>query len=241
MSINAFRLEMRQWQEEHPLFQSTHPFWRDCFRGRLALDDIRRWGFDVYPFVRDFPRAYIHCASKCDSIATLTFICETIYEETGCGKESEAHSNLFKRFLNSIGPTEEEILGTTMTPAGRAPWEYVGRIAREGTFLEGLAAVGLGVERPLPTFFPMVAKAMMKHYDASEHAVEFFSIHSVADVKHSQIAARIISDLAVTPAQQARVKEIVFHLWDLQKAHLDWLSQHSRPRQGAALAAEVAR
>ncbi len=190
----------------------------------------------MYPFVRDFPRFYLHVATKCDSVPALTFLSETIFEETGCGKESEAHSNLFKRFLGGIGLSEETILSTPMTPAGKAIWEFVGDTARQGTFLEGLAAVGLGVERPLPSFFPMVARALIRHYGASDHSVEFFSIHSVADVKHSQLAARLVADQAPTPALQKRTREIVFHIWDLQKAHLDELyaSAESRLSSGAS-------
>lgn len=58
-TIQPFRQELRLLQAEHPLFQSTHPFWRDCFRGRLELPDVQGWALDVYPVIRDFARLYV--------------------------------------------------------------------------------------------------------------------------------------------------------------------------------------
>lgn len=230
-----FRQELRQLSHQHPLFQRTHPFWRDCFRGRLPVAALRCWAIDIYPFVRDFPWQYLHVAIKCRSVPALTGLCETIYEETGCGQVKLAHSELFKRYLFALGLQETDAHNEPQTASGKHFWELVTEISREGTFVESLACVGLGVERPLPKFFPMVAKALERHYGLSEEAVEFFSIHSVADVKHSQLAARLVAEAATTTAIQSRVKEIVLSVWDRQLAHLDELyAQHGNSRVDTA-------
>lgn len=222
-AISPFRQELRRFQEQHPLFQRTHPFWRDCFRGRYEVTAIRRWALDVYPVIRDFSQLYVRVAGKCEDETTLTFLADTIYEETGCGVASESHPTLFRGFLSSLGVPECEIPASAGTKAGREFFDYAWGMARDGSFLEGLTCLGLGIERPLPTFFEMIARSFQKQFGLDTSAVKFFAVHTIADVKHSQLAARIVSELAETREQQDRVREVLAGLWDLQKQQLDEL------------------
>lgn len=212
------------------MFQTIHPFWSACFRGKLSVYDVRHWAMDVYPVIRDFTKFYVNVAAKCDSERTMTFLAETIFEESGSGVESESHPTLFRQFLLALGARESEIPLTSRTDAGKAFWDFSSDIAYHGTFLEGLALVGIGIERPLPNFFQMIARSFQRHFGLSDSDVKFFAVHTIADVKHSQIASRIVSELADTPAAQARVREVVFHLWDLQKQQLDELHRLSHVR-----------
>jgi pyrroloquinoline quinone (PQQ) biosynthesis protein C len=221
------------------LFQSMHPFWRDCFRGRLEIADIRRWALDVYLVVRDFSWLYVQVASKCEAESTLTFLAETIFEETGSGVEAESHPTLFRGFLKALGVPENEIRESSETKAGRDILDHSWRMARHGSFLEGLTCLGLGIERPLPAFFQMIARSFQKHFGLEASALKFFEIHTIADVKHSQVAARIVSELAQTREQQARVREVLIELWDLQKRQLDELHQRCRHIQPRAIFVEA--
>jgi len=222
MKNDSFTSGLRTFVQAHPLFRKSHPFWRDCFRGSQSIERIQRWTVDVHPFIRDFPLFYLHVATKGTQGPALTHICETIYEETGSGNPAASHLMLFERFMGAV-KTPLPTVEAAASPAARAICEYTWDIARRGDFLEGVALLGLGVERPLTRLFPLAAKAFERRYDLSAEAVEFFSTHGVADYKHSQIAARIVDSLAVTPAQQARVREILHGLWDRQKQHLDSL------------------
>lgn len=238
-SLPPFRRELLRIQQSHPLFQATHPFWRDCFRGRLRREDIQQWALDVYPVIRDFSRLYLHVAAKCSDERTLTFLAETIFEETGSGSEPDSHPTLFRNFMASLGIAPETIREHPATPAGRDFHDFAWATVRDSSFLAGLALVGLGIERPLPTFFAMIARAFQRDYGLTDEAVRFFAVHTVADVKHSQIAARIVSELATTPAQQEEVRHVLHHLWDLQQAQLDQLlagrTEHLVPRMAAEL------
>ena len=233
--IQPFRETLRRFQDQHPLFQGIHPFWRDCFYGRLSTADLRAWALDVYPIVRDFPRIYTHVAAKCESERTMTFLAETIYEETGSGVESESHPTLFRNLLRGLDVPEDEILPISPNEAGRAVWEFCWDTARNDSFLAGLTVVGIGIERPLPNLFQLLARAFRRHYVRDADAVKFFAVHTVADVKHSQIAARVISGLAQSAAAQSRVREVLFQLWDLQKRQLDELYRASQCRPNGEL------
>jgi len=226
--MNTFRREIRLFQDQHPLFQCMHPFWRDCFRARLDIADIRRWALDVYPLIRDFSRLYVCVASKCEAERTLTFLAETIFEETGSGVEAESHPTLFRGFLKALGVSENEIRESSETRAGRELCDHSWRLVGDGTFLDGLTYLGLGIERPLPTFFQMIARSFQKHYGLEVADVKYFEVHTVADVKHSQLAARIVAELAQSETQQARVRDVLVGLWDLQKRQLDELYQQCR-------------
>jgi pyrroloquinoline quinone (PQQ) biosynthesis protein C len=219
--LTPFREKLRHVQSQHPLFQRPHPFWRDCFQGRLAVADLGAWGLDVYPLIRDFARLYTLVAAKCESERTLTFLAETIFEETGSGLEKESHPTLFRNFLNALDVPDDTILTATSSQTAQAVREFCRKIAREDSFLAGLTLLGLGIERPLPHLFQLLLRAFPRHYHLPANAVKYFAVHTVADVKHSQIAARVVAELAQTPAAQARVCEVLFQLWDLQQAHLD--------------------
>jgi pyrroloquinoline quinone (PQQ) biosynthesis protein C len=223
-----FRQELRAMQQQHPLFQTTHPFWNDCFRGRLSVDDLRCWGLDVYPMIRRFANFYVNVAAKCDSERTLTFLAETIFEETGSGVEAESHPTLFRNFLKALGISDDDISENCITEAGGACAKFCHDLTRTGTFLEGIALVGVGIERTLPGFFQMLAQTFQRRYSMDESAVKFFLIHTVADVKHSQIASRIVAELAETPNARKQIRELLFHFWDLQKRQLDELHQLAR-------------
>jgi len=70
----------------------------------------------------------------------------------------------------------------------------------------------------------MIRRTFQTHYGMDETAVRFFSVHTVADVKHSQLAARLVSELARTPEQQHQVRSVLIRLWDLQQRQLDELA-----------------
>jgi hypothetical protein len=86
--------------------------------------------------------------------------------------------------------------------------------------MEGLACLGLGIERPSPALFQALARAFQKHHGLDESAAKFFDVHTMAIVKHSQLAARIVAELAQTEAQQAGAREVLVRVWDLQKRQL---------------------
>jgi len=231
-----FRQELLRIQHAHPLFQSIHPFWRDCFRGRLGREDVCRWAVDVYPVIRDFSQLYLHVAAKCADERVLTFLATTIFEETGSGVEADSHPTLFREFMGAIGIAPEGIRAQAATAAGRAFHEFAWTTVREGSFLAGLTLVGLGIERPLPTFFAMIARAFQRDLGLTDAAVRFFAVHTVADVKHSQLAARIVSGRATTATDQDEVRQVLNHLWNLQQAQLDQLQAGGRrpDRRGQA-------
>ncbi len=235
-ALPTFRHELLRIQRGHPLFQGTHPFWRDCFRGRLGLEDIRRWAVDVYPVIRDFSQLYLHVAAKCADERVLTFLATTIFEETGSGVEADSHPTLFREFMSAIGIAEEGIRAQAATAGGRAFHEFAWTTVREGSFLAGLTLVGLGIERPLPAFFAMIARAFQRDLGLTEAAVRFFALHTVADVKHSQLAARIVSERATTATDQEAVRRVLNQLWNLQQAQLNELhAGRRRPdRRGQA-------
>ncbi len=189
------------------------------------MDGLRQWGLSIYPNVRDFSQHYLNIAAKCDCERTLTLLAETIYEETGSGQIKESHPTLYRNFLQALGLSHEEIIDQATTPAGEAVWNYYWDVARNGSFLNGLALFGIAIEGPLPKFSVLIVRALQRQYGLTSEVLKFFSIHRVADVKHSHVAAQIVADLAVTPDLQTQVREVIFRSWDLQQANLDALHQ----------------
>jgi pyrroloquinoline quinone (PQQ) biosynthesis protein C len=223
MNTEEYRQHLKRLPETHPFYQRMHPFWRACFRGQLPREALHAWARDTYPFVRDFPRFYLHVAAKAGSTEALTFLGETIYEETGSGEVKESHANLFTGFMEALGVSRSDLPPEPPSVKGHAVWKYVWDTTREGSYLEGLACVGLGIERPLPEFYGFLAKAFGARYGVAAKALRYFTIHTVADVKHSQIALRLVAESAATTEQRSSVESAITRLWDIQLEQLDEL------------------
>ena len=66
---------------------------------------------------------------------------------------------------------------------------------------------------------------LRKHYGLSDEACEFFSVHRIADQKHTQMAAEVIARYADSPRQQHLVRETARHMVRFKLAKFDGIYQ----------------
>jgi len=75
----------------------------------------------------------------------------------------------------------------------------------------------------------MLARGFRRRFQLSDDSLRYFAVHSVADIKHAQVAARIIDGLANTDSLRQSVREILRRFWNLQLAQLDEIHRGRRP------------
>ena len=121
--------------------------------------------------------------------------------------EESSHPNMAKRFGLALGLREDEF--DNVQPIYECT-AHTGSIVR-GMLLGGLAenrTSALTNESMVQRYSEEFATYLRKSYDLPEEALEFFVVHGVADIAHTQAAADIVARNALTAQVQERVREV---------------------------------
>ena len=129
--------------------------------------------------------------------------------------EEHTHPDLAKKFGLSLGLTEEDFANHIPTYATLAHTSII--VASPITL--GNAAAGRVSGMVNETLVQRYSTEYMNYltkppYNCSEDAIEFFTVHAVVDVGHSEIAAQAVARLATTD----RDKELVWYMAKNQAA-----------------------
>lgn len=122
--------------------------------------------------------------------------------------EEMTHPDMCKKFGMALGLTEDDFTNHVPTPATLAHTSVI--VASPMTLNNAAAGRASGmvnetiVQRYSAEFAEYLPKAP---YNLSEDAIEFFIVHGVVDVDHSQLAAKAVAQIAQTD----RDKEMVWY------------------------------
>jgi len=101
------------------------------------------------------------------------------------GDRSAPHSELWLDFAEGMGASRE-MGGHEPVPEVKELTTFFHRVASEGTPEEALAAF-YAYESQVPRVAKEKARGLREMYGANEHVTAYFSLHTTADVYHSQI------------------------------------------------------
>jgi len=192
---------------------SANSFYRRFFDGGVSREELRVWAKEFYP--RDFACLLSALHSNCPHLDARTEIAENIYEEHGRFGPGKDHPALWRKFAAALGVGEAEIEAYEWRPAARAFYARLREICRERPFVEGLAAVGIGIEAGVPALFSAMLPVLRQQFGLPEDALEFFRIHVQADEDHGRRAIELIRKYATTDEQQAGVRRMLREVVEL--------------------------
>lgn len=233
MDSKAF--EDALWGEvEQGSVRNFQPFQVDLAAGRLNIDQLRIWAAQQYAIVRPFKGFLSAIHSNCTLESAECHIIENLWEEMGFGEPMKDHPSLFEKFADGLGwsrkDMEAHVLPETTAFVGYYQW-----VTRNLPFEEGMAAVGLVIEGNPRARGELTSlersdnkrqlwEALRDEYSLSEDVVEFWQLHTSADVVHSQRSMEIVVQAASTEHQKervlARVRE-AFDVWGLKQAGIN--------------------
>jgi pyrroloquinoline-quinone synthase len=193
-------------------------FYVRFFEGRVSREELRDWAKEFYP--RDFSCLLSAIHTKCPELDARTEIAENIAEEHGRFVPGKDHPALWRRFAEALGVTAAEVEAHERRPAARAFYQRLRAICDERPWVEGMAAVGIGIEAGVPALFSAMLPILRERYGLPEDALEFFDIHVRADEDHGRRAIDLVRKYATTDEQQAGVQrtlrevvEMTTRLW----------------------------
>ncbi len=194
----------------------NHPLWLELADGKLSREQLKLFAVQFFLQVREFPRAVSAMHSNCSFPDERKELAENVYEEetgrlSGC---NQSHPELFLRFGEAVGLTRAEMVEGRPLPATRALIDWFELSTKQRSFIEAAAAINLAAEGQVPGAFGPMARRLQEHYGLSREAVEFWDVHEMADVDHSEVGDNIVIRHATDAAMQARVRDALQHSLD---------------------------
>ena len=166
-----------------------HPFYKAWSAGALTRDDLREYARNYFHHVEAFPCYLAELALRLDEgelrRAVLANMCDEKGTAGGQGRESVPHSELWLDFAEGMGARRDMHWHRPVAEV-RELIRYFHFVASEGTPEEALAAFYV-YESQVPRVAKEKARGLQEMYAADDKTCGYFSLHSTADVHHSNV------------------------------------------------------
>jgi len=178
-----------------------HPFYKAWSAGELTRDDLRDYALDYYQHVHAFPSYLAAFALRLNEGELRRAVLANMRDEQGgedaSGKTEEAHSEMWLDFAHGMGAARSGFGHKAVPEVGKLV-SHFSDIAREGTPEEALAAF-YAYESQVPRVAKEKERGLREMYGADAQTTRYFSLHTTADVYHSnvwreQLAKRVKAD-----------------------------------------------
>jgi len=166
-----------------------HPFYKAWAEGQLTREDLREYARDYYHHVEAFPTYLAELGIRLDDGELRRAILANMSDEKGLedlfGQPAPAHSELWLDFAEGMG-ARRDMNGHRPLPEVNQLMAFFHRVASEGTPEEALAAF-YAYESQVPRVAKEKARGLRETYGADERTTAYFTLHTTADVYHSQV------------------------------------------------------
>ena len=180
-----------------------------CSSDLVPLPVVRLWATQFYPWLASVPIAMAERFANCSwEPANDTFrrmILDQLVEEAGDPKgKSTGHPELWLRFCEGLGLARSEVQSASLLPSTMVAIDDFLYTNRVNSFY--VSAAGSS-EPPNVELCARLLPAFRKHYQVDEAHLEYYMLHVVADVEHSEWIGQIVAHFASTP-------EVRHQMWD---------------------------
>ena len=198
MEMNFIKLLEKDIKEKH---LSKHKFYQLWNEGKVSIEALQGYAQQYYKFVSEFPRFVSRVHSNTPYEEDRRIILENLNEEED---KKLPHAELWLRFAEGLGIKRNKI-DAKMFPETNKMLNELRKLSSKD-FLEGSAAI-LAYESQIPEIAKLKMDGLTRHYNIkSKKALEFFKVHSRADIEHQKTWKKIISKHATTKEQKSRVR-----------------------------------
>jgi len=197
---SRFRDELTNYKmARHPF--KTHPFFAQLERGEVPLPVVREWAKQFYPWLASVPIAmaerFANCSSEPSNDPYRRMILDQLLEEAGDPKgKAPGHPELWLRFCEGLGLSRKDVQNAGLLPSTMVAIDDFLYTNRVNTFY--VSAAGSS-EPPNVDLCARLLPSFRKHYKVDEAHLEYYTLHVVADVEHSEWIGQIVAGFATTP------------------------------------------
>ncbi len=199
-----------------------HPFYQAWNDGTLPLEKIRHYAVQYYHHVRAFPRYVSATHANCDVISTRQVLLENLIDEE---RGEDNHPELWLRFAEGLGEERSAVTHVKPTTETKALVDAFMRYANE-SYEGGIGAL-FAYEHQIPEIAQFKIRALREKYGITdERTLLFFTVHSQADIYHTQALAGLLDQM--TAPQQKQVEAVALFAADLLWKFLDGVNRMER-------------
>lgn len=180
------------WQELHARISKydllCHPFYQAWSEGKLTRKDLREYAAGYYHHVAAFPAYLASFYSRLPEGDLRRAVVQNLADEEGLdgNPASRAHSEMWLDFAEGMGARRDESrAGGPIAEIARLI-EHFRAVAREGSSAEALAAF-YAYESQVPRVAKEKARGLREMYGADAKTCGYFTLHTTADVYHSNV------------------------------------------------------
>jgi len=168
-----------------------HPFYQAWSAGELTTRDLKYYGEQYFHQVSAFPTYLTRLHSRLpDGPMRREVLANAFDEET----EPCPHSDLWLRFIEGMGAAEPASTASHPIPEVAALVHEFRSIAANAPIAAAFGAL-FAYESQVPRIASEKLTGLKKHYGADDRTCSYFALHMKADVHHSGVWRRIISEL----------------------------------------------
>ncbi len=166
-----------------------HPFYKAWHAGELTREDLREYAEDYFHHVEAFPTYLAELGIRLDESelrrAVLANLSDEKGVEDGTAHSECAHSELWLDFAEGMG-ARRSLHAHRPIHEIRQLIEHFHQVSSEGSPEEALAAF-YAYESQVPQVAKEKARGLREMYGADEKTCGYFTLHTTADVYHSQV------------------------------------------------------
>ncbi len=166
-----------------------HPFYKAWAAGELSREDLCAYAQDYYHHVEAFPTYLAELGIRLNEGELRRAVLANLADEKGSedvfGNPGREHADIWLDFAEGMG-ARRNLAGHTPLPEITGLMAHFHRVASEGTPAEALAAF-YAYESQVPRVAQEKARGLREMYGADEKTCGYFTLHTTADVHHSNV------------------------------------------------------
>lgn len=188
--------------EKHLL---THPFYVAWTEGRLTREHLKPYAEQYFHHVLAFPTYISAIHYNTPHLAVRQELLENLVgEEQG----EKNHPALWRNFAVALGATAADLETNPLLETTANLIDTFRQLCLQSPFYAGLAALYV-YESQVPQVATVKIDGLKQFYGMDNPAdYEFFTVHQVADVYHTETTMQLIEAHAKTEEQQAEVAQV---------------------------------
>ncbi|MBT9330967.1 iron-containing redox enzyme family protein [Acidipila sp. 4G-K13] len=190
VELNAFRTELNERVAKYDLL--CHPYYKAWSAGELTKNDLREYAVSYYQHVSAFPTCLAALYARLEDGALRRTVLENLADEEGMGS-GRPHSELWLDFAEGMG-ADREAARRSGNPAIDVLMAHFREMAQKGSTAEALAAF-YAYESQVPRVAKEKASGLREWYGADTRTCGYFTLHTTADIHHSNVWREELSKL----------------------------------------------
>jgi pyrroloquinoline-quinone synthase len=194
--------------------------------GEMSRQGLKLWALQAMLVVRQFTRFISAIHSNCPHRDGQQLLAENLWEEHGRGDGDKDHLSLIIRLAKALGATDDEIAAAEPLAETEDYIDRCFKVSRQGSFVEAMAAIGVGIESFMPAFFGSLARGLEARYGLSASDLEYLLVHVSEDEVHARRSAELIERYADTDEERERGRRALRQMLAVKRRFAEALFAH---------------